>query len=95
MNAKVGQDTYDSFGWVEVTCVIDALLVQAPGLKVASTITDLDGLYGEPLSYTEWFITDQNDQELPVLRSFYWPNRGESGECRHYVPIRTKIGDSE
>lgn len=65
-------------GWVEVSCeVADATLDKHPGCHVASSLTDLDGSYGSPVIFTEWWVGEE-----PLVR--YYRRTGQP--CQHFVP---------
>lgn len=72
----------DMTGWSKIGC-FDADMVrrQGAGLSVASTVTDPDGLYGSPLTFTEWWWCNEVGQ-LPVLRDYLTPDG-----CSHYLAV--------
>lgn len=74
------QGMHDKTGYVEISCqeYEDAL---TPDLRVSSSLTDPDGVYGSPLVYTEWYdpVTDR-----PVLRSYLRGPRDGERTCDHW-----------
>lgn len=47
--------------WIDLDCVdYDKELANSPTAKVASSLTDLYGEYGEPMAYTLWHLTNGN-----------------------------------
>ena len=74
--------------WRRVTCA-ERDEVYAAGIarwSVGASLTDLDGEYGDPEMFTEWW---DRQTEKPVLRDRRYPSR-EAGQrdlrpCEHYV----------
>lgn len=48
-----------------------------PGWRVVSGLTDMDGDYGTPQVFREWWQGDQ-----PILRDYRWPHSDRP--CEHY-----------
>lgn len=81
--------------WVKIDCDAREVIVSRngeryEGLGVAAGRTDMDGQYGEPCIFTEWYdrATDQS-----VLQDYLWPARRHSDDdlflpdvkpCEHY-----------
>lgn len=75
---------WDLREWRPITCAERDDIARGPSATascVLSSLTDLDGRFGEPLVYTEWGDAD----ERPVLRDYRWPKDDER-DCEHYVP---------
>ncbi len=76
---EAGRNMWDLAGWQPIGCeASDAIRANASG--VSSSLTDPDGTYGPPITYTEWCDGDSH----PVLRD-YLPPPG-MGNCRHLAP---------
>ena len=73
---------HDYSGWQEVACDVADSTRGAQHVIPGSTLTDLDGHYGKPVMFTEWW----NDDERPILRDYYWHPHSDAGKCVHYVP---------
>jgi len=92
MNSPKGM--WDMTSWVGVNCFeADVIRRQGSGLSVASSLTDHDGEYGQPVIFTEWWWF-----EIPVLRDYRYP--GQRGEpdykpCKHYLATGPKAADQE
>jgi hypothetical protein len=68
--------------WHQIPCVDrDLMLHSDHTLKPFSSLTDLEGEYGEALIYTEWGTTDPDNA---VLRDYRWPQTNR--DCEHWVP---------
>lgn len=80
--------------WAKITCDERESLIcrngeRYAGLGVAAGRTDMDGQYGEPTIFTEWF---DKDTEEPVLRDYRFPGRRtpddpyppDAKPCEHY-----------
>lgn len=73
--------------WRQITCdERDDLYGRENGAwSVGSGLTDLDGEFGDPHMFTEWWDGDQ-----PVLRDYRWPQpsgeKPDTRPCEHYVP---------
>lgn len=73
-------------GWRQVTCSERDEVFRSMALPiVASSLTDPEGRYGDPVIFTEW--ADDADRDAAVLRD-YLPN------CTHFVPdeVAAQIG---
>jgi hypothetical protein len=72
-------------GWIEVTCrERDRVWAENEQTVVTtSSLTDPDGIYGDPIIYTEWGLRTDDGHEA-ILRDYI--KRGES--CTHYAPER-------
>jgi len=85
---------WDMKSWVGVSCFQSAVIRrQGSGLSVASSLTDHDGEYGQPVIFTEWWWGD-----MPVLRDYRYP--GQHGEpdykpCKHYLATSPKAADQK
>lgn len=70
---------HDMTGWHRLTCdQADIIAERHRGLeplKVTSTLTDLQGRFGPPVIFTEWWW-----RGMPLLREY----RDNLSECRHY-----------
>ncbi|RTL05020.1 MAG: hypothetical protein EKK62_15370 [Acidimicrobiia bacterium] len=74
-----GQNMHDLTGWTEVDCLVrDRTWAanESDALRCSSSLSDPDGIYGDPILYTEWEVDG-----VPILRDYV--RRGES--CKHYV----------
>lgn len=80
------QGMHDLDGWQRVTCEVAEVIKHANAVRVFSSLTDPDGLYGHPVIYTEWGIPEMSDGDVPLLRDYQWP-QDPSRSCEHYVPI--------
>lgn len=70
------QHMYDLTGWVKVECAAsDDIRAVA---RVNSSLTDLDGQYGEPVVYTEWALSNG----IPILRDYRYPKSDRT--CEHF-----------
>jgi hypothetical protein len=79
---KTGGNMHDLTGWVEIDCLLaDGILFDSTrsAPRPSSSLTDPEGEYGEPVTYTEWA-----DGDVPRLRTYLYP--APRSECRHYVP---------
>lgn len=72
----------DLADWVPIDCDERDYLIDGPRpLSVASSLTDLEGRFGTPVIFTEWWLDDQ-----PVLRDYLEnPHAVDGGSCRHYA----------
>lgn len=67
-------------GWRKVSCkAADAI---RHGLRVSSALTDIDGQYGQPVIYTEWWSTTAG----ALLRDFLYDPHTGTARCVHYAP---------
>lgn len=69
-------------GWTEVDCKEADGIRGAQPVTPGSSLTDMDGEFGEPVIYTEWW----DEQEHPVLRDYLWHPHREDRWCTHFVP---------
>lgn len=95
------QHIHDMSGWEQVLCVEADKIKSDRGyahdgsgdLTVYSSCTDLDGEFGDPLVFTEWGVSGNEDQ--PVLREYRHPALPSPGgvlaarepdrkPCEHY-----------
>jgi hypothetical protein len=72
-------------GFVRVGCLISDLLHQPEIVRVHSSLTDMDGEFGEPIIFTEWGITKSDGSTNVVLREARWP-KDPDRDCEHWVP---------
>ena len=83
-----GTDEEAVITWRRVTCEErdDVYNAGIDGWGVGSSLTDLDGLYGEPQMFTEWW---DKATERPVLRDRRYPSRefgrADLRPCEHFV----------
>lgn len=76
--------SHDLDAWLEIPCA-EADTVRGRGaITPGSSLTDLDGQYGEPVIYTEW----RNAIGSPVLRDYLWYPHRLDAWCAHYIPKR-------
>jgi len=74
--------------WRRVSCEErdDVYNAGIDGWGVGSSLTDLDGLYGEPQMFTEWW---DKATERPVLRDRRYPSRDlgrrDLRPCEHHL----------
>ena len=80
--------------WVQITCKEREALVDSlgrsfngfstdSGISVTSSLTDVDGEYGDPHIFTEWGRGDHGTD--PVLQDERWPGC-EDCEHRRWIP---------
>lgn len=82
--------------WVQITCEDREALVSRnggryDGFKVAAGRTDMDGQFGEPTIFTEWYDSLTGSDES-VLRDYRYPGRRTPDDpypkdvrpCEHY-----------
>ena len=69
----------DLSGWHQIACAESDTI--RPNKHPRSSLTDMDGRFGEPIIYTEW----EDDAGVPVLREYLWPKSAR--ECEHWVPV--------
>lgn len=73
---------HDMTGWQPLSCKsYDTAMNRHPDARpmtVASALTDPDGIYGDGVIFTEWWLDD-----IPALRSYRWT----AGGCEHYEAI--------
>lgn len=75
--------SHDLTGWRSIDCrEADLIRRQGAGLIVASSLTDTEGRYGEPVVFTEWWWRTAKGEE-PVLRDYRYPD-SEVG-CTHFI----------
>jgi len=75
-----GQNMTDRTGWTQVSCpASDRIRDEHLDKVVSSSLTDLDGEYGDPVVYTEWSVGD-----VPLLRDYRWV--ATERECEHWIP---------
>jgi hypothetical protein len=74
--------------WRQVSCE-ERDAFYAAGIEdwcPGSTLTDLDGQFGEPEMFIEWW---DRETEQPQLRDQRWPRRGgerpDARPCQHHV----------
>ena len=82
-------------GWVRVSCVVADIIRVCDKVTVNSSLTDLDGTYGEPKLHTVWGLPGSGD----VLDEYRWPagdewpaapsGPGDRYRCEHYAPGRS------
>lgn len=77
-----GQNMHNLAGWVEVECREADRVRGAQPVSPGSSLTDLDGGFGVPVIYTEWW--DAEDQA--VLRDYLWDPTTHRAACVHFVP---------
>ena len=75
----------DLRGWQAIPCIVADILRHSDQMHVFSSLTDLDGRFGEATVYTEWGITLRDGTDAPVLREYLWPKAPDK-PCTHYVP---------
>lgn len=73
-------DMRDMRGWVKVTCEESDRCREDRDLKVFSSLTDMEGTYGEPVIYTEW---GDRETDRPVVRDYRWLKSDR--DCEHYL----------
>lgn len=93
MNRAVWQtdSDFNISGWAELTCqeyqdIIDSDLAA----KVASSLTDPDGIYGSPLTYTLWELSDGR-----YLATALEGRRDDPRKCSHAVGVASPKKDEE
>lgn len=80
---RAGMNMNDRSGWSEVSCdAADYLRDDATRKSVSSSLTDLLGVFGPAVIYTEW--ADGDGQ--PVLRDYLWSPSDEAAKCEHFIP---------
>lgn len=74
------RDMHDLQGWDEASCndAEDLVVISSP----YSSLTDMDGTYGEPVVYTEW----ADDDGYALVRNYRRPNEAGDWKCTHFVP---------
>jgi len=83
----------DLAGWRLVTCrEADVIRRQGAGLQVASGLSDLNGQYGKPIVFTEWWWDNE-----PVLREYRYPadNGAYDTPCAHWIATSPEAADRE
>lgn len=73
-----------SAAWVPVSCHVADVIRHSDMMHPISTLTDLDGGFGEPQVYTMWGF----DDERPVMREWRWPGgfgKPDVKPCEHEV----------
>ena len=75
------RNMYDMTGWKQISCADSGHIwskAEEGPFEVASSLTDQDGCYGEPMIFTEWWLNNH-----PILRNYLKPGKG----CTHYKAI--------
>lgn len=83
---------WDRRGWIRITCRErdEHMSIMGEHATPLSSLTDLDGIYGTPIVYTEW---GRDDQDEPILRDYRWPpedgsNSGpDARPCEHWFYV--------
>jgi hypothetical protein len=75
--SNYGGNMLNRIGWMPITCEESDSVRK--GLTPASSLTDLDGEFGEPVIYTEWYSTETN---VSILRDYRW---FDGRPCEHLV----------
>jgi hypothetical protein len=75
-----GDNMNNRDGWHPVTCLLSDEL-RARSTRVSSSLTDWDGEYGDPVTYTEW----SDDDGTPLLRDYVWFH-DDGDNCEHLTP---------
>ena len=74
-------DMFDLADWTKISCE-ESETIKRDSARVLSSLTDLDGVYGRPLMFTEW----GDGADRPTLRDYlHNPNRDDE-MCEHYKP---------
>lgn len=73
---------FDLDGFVRVGCMTADLLRAHMSLRVASSLTDISGVYGEPTIFTEW---ETKESECVAMKEYRWTH-DPSRDCEHWVP---------
>lgn len=73
-------------GWRQADCVERDGIIMPDGVRdesfrCFSSLTDMDGEYGEPIIYTEWGL---HDPDRAIIRDYRWPKSERT--CEHWVP---------
>lgn len=70
--------------WEQISCTDRETLYARSDLSVGASLTDLEGMHGEPQILTEWC---DRATEVPVLKDQRWPQRSgvkpDVKPCRH------------
>jgi hypothetical protein len=77
-----GQNMYNLADWVEIECEEADRIRGAQPVRPGSSLTDLDGEYGDAVMYTEWW--DEHDRA--VLRDYMWAPLADDRHCTHFAP---------
>ena len=77
---EAGGNMHDKSGWVKIPCE-ESDQIRNASYGVSSGLTDLDGVYGQAVVYTEWM----DEMEGPLLRDYRWPHGDRP--CEHWVPV--------
>jgi len=81
-------DMRDKHGWTRITCAErdEHYKIAGDMLEAVSSLTDLDGIYGAPVVFTEWA---RKDQDEPLLRDYRYPRSGlsDAKPCEHLFYI--------
>lgn len=75
-----GGNMLDRVGWMPVTCE-EADEIRRRDLFVSSTLTDLDGEFGDPVMYIEW---GSKVTKVAMLREYRW---FDGRPCEHLTPM--------
>lgn len=68
-------------GWQRINCVSREAVYRTGGdLSPVSSVTDPDGHYGTPVTFTEWWCG-----EVPILRDYLYEHGDGEPACRHYI----------
>lgn len=78
--------SHDLTGWRNIDCrEADLIRRQGAGLIVASSLTDTEGQYGDPVIFTEWWWRNAAGDE-PVLRDYRYPSEADPAfSCTHFI----------
>lgn len=87
LDQLAGQNMNVRYGWEPISCRAADIIRARPDLGISSSLTDLDGLYGPAVIYTEW---DASTGE-PMLRDYLWNPRSDDGRCEHLVLSATEL----
>lgn len=90
--------------FVQVDCRIADIIRFDERVRVVSSLTDLDGMFGRPEVFSEWAFHREGHADLVALREHRWPE--DDRPCEHWVPApgfdfgaydrhRWRIGDNE
>lgn len=79
---KAHGSMHDLGGWEEISCAQRDDIRQAhPESLITSSLTDIDGVHGYPVIYTEWGVGD-----VAMLRDYLYDPQGRDRRCRHFRP---------
>lgn len=76
--------TSEADGFTRVDCVVADIIRNSPELRVASSLTDLGGRYGEPVVFTEWGL-EAGGRWIVAMREIRRPD-DPTRICQHWVP---------